>query len=148
MNKIRQAAIIVITILSVCITLASCANSTGGAGEEALGDEQTKTTDSAYVENQISTALANTPAWDGWAPSVAEMINTVFHSYEWKFESYQDSKTNYIAEFSGTYSPNPNIPNLSQSGSISYLVNIETGQVQTYSDPNRISSVFMVYIVG
>ena len=75
------------------------------------------------------------------------MINTVFHNYIWDFNPYNNSKNLYVVTFTGTYSPNPDIANLSQKGSISYLIDIEKARVEIYSDPDGISSTFFIYIL-
>lgn len=140
MKRLTKIILIFLTAI-LCLTVSACGNgSKSKAGQS--GDSR------AVIGEQIEDVLADTPACDGWAPSVVEMINTVFHSYSWDFEVYEDSKTSYIVKFTGSYSPNPDIPNLSQEGSISYLVDVESGEASVFSDPYDLSSTFMVYIVN
>lgn len=140
MKRLTKIILIFLTAI-ICLSISACgSNSKSQTGQS--GDSR------AVIGEKIEDVLADTPACDGWAPSVVEMINTVFHSYSWDFEVYEDSKTSYIVKFTGSYSPNPDISNLSQEGSISYLVDVESGEASVFSDPYDINSTFMVYIVN
>lgn len=128
----------ILMALVLCVSLAGCGQS---AKEKAAGEQ-------AGIEQKINEILSDTPACDGWAPSVVQMINTVFQKYEWEFERKPGTENEYIVKFTGTYSPNPDLPNIAQNGSISYIVNIQSNTAYIYSDPNGLKSTFLVYIVS
>jgi len=110
--------------------------------------EEKRAQEQAEIEQKINEILSNTPACSGWAPSVAKMINTVFHNYDWEFEESPAAENEYVVEFTGTYSPNPDLPSIAQNGRISYIVNIENGTAYSYLDPNGLETTFLVYIVS
>lgn len=102
------------------------------------------------VKMQVNEILSAAQACPGLAPTVGQMINAVFHDYEWKVEPCEGNTdgTEYIVSISGTYSPTPSAPYVSQSGSIQYYVNIETGETRIYSDPDNLYRIFLIYAVS
>lgn len=102
------------------------------------------------VKMQVNELLSNAQACPGLAPTVGQMINAVFHDYEWSVEPYgvSDNGTEYIVEISGTYSPTPSAPYVSQPGSIQYYVNLGTGETRIYSDPDNLYRIFLIYAVS
>jgi len=145
MKRLKKSLAVALAFL-LCLSFAGCSGE--GKNTDAAQDQQVQEENSAEIENQINQLLSETPACEGWAPSIAEMVNTVFHNYQWSFEPYAHNEEVYVVEISGSYSPNPDLPNLSQEGTIRYFVNPETGEVKLYTDPDGISSVFMIYIVN
>lgn len=130
----------VIALLTVAVILLAFA----GCGSKS----QTKKAETYNnTAAQIESILQKVPAEEGWAPSVAEMINTVFHRYEWSYVPYEDSETKYIVTFSGSYCPTPFTPQEARDGSISYLVDIASEEATVYDDPEHIESVFLVFIL-
>lgn len=100
------------------------------------------------AEEAIIELLEWTPAIDGFALTLAEAINGTFHNYEWSFEPFEDAADCYIVTFTGYYSPNPrDLPQLSQNGSISWYVDISRNSISLYSDPNDISSAFILLAI-
>ena len=99
MKRITKIILICLTA-NLCLSISACGNNSKSQTEQSEDNR-------AVIGEQIEDILVDTPACDGWAPSVVEMINTVFHSYSWDFEVYEDSKTSYIVKFTGSYSPNP-----------------------------------------
>lgn len=103
----------------------------------------------AAVKEKIADILNYTPAIQGWALSYGSAIANTFHYYDWDIEEYSGGADCYIATFTGSYSPNPrDIPNLSQNGSLSLLVDLSSGAVSVYSDPNGISDAFILLALG
>ena len=99
----------------------------------------------AEIEGKIIEVLEWTPAVGGFSLSLSSAIANTFHQYKWDFQPYENSETLYIATFTGNYSPNPrDLPQLSYSGEISILVDIENFSAQVYSDPNDISDAFVL----
>lgn len=143
----RKNLIFMLLLLMLCLSFSGC-TSRENAETGTMMETQIQKNDTEQMEKRIGEILGKTPACEGWAPSIAEMINTVFHTYQWTFEPYKIDEEFYVVKFTGTYSPNPDLPNLSQSGTISYFVNPETEEVKLYTDPDGISSVFLVYILN
>ena len=136
-------------------------NDTENAEQDSIFSEDISNTQSEIHNSQmtedeiadlINEILSTTPACEGWAPTISKMVNTVFFDYEWTFEPYSSSGEImdglYVVEITGNYCPNPDIPNLSQNGTIRYFVNIDSEKVSIHSDPHGISSTFMVYILN
>lgn len=136
--KRKVTVITLLTVAVILLTFAGC----GGSKSQAKKAE-------TYNETaaQIESVLQKVPAEEGWAPSIAEMINTVFHRYEWSYVPYENSKTAYIVTFSGSFCPTPFTPQEARDGSISYLVDIASEEATVYDDPEHIESVFLVYIL-
>lgn len=130
----------VIALLTVAVILLAFA----GCGSKSQTKKAETYNDTAA---QIESVLQKVPAEEGWAPSVVEMINTVFHRYEWSYVPYEDSKTKYIVTFSGSYCPTPFTPQEARDGSISYLVDIASEEATVYDDPEHIESIFLVFIL-
>lgn len=147
MTKLKKA-IITLLIFVLCISFVGCSNYTNTQTDIPEESGQVHEDNSAMIEARINEILKNLPACEGWAPSVAGMINKVFHQYNWTYEPYENNENWYVVTFTGTYCPNPSIPNLAEQGTISYLVNIETGEAGLHEDPNGISDIFIIYIIG
>lgn len=96
------------------------------------------------VEERIIDILESTPAVNGWALTLAQAINGTFHNYEWTFEQ-SDGTIWYDVTFAGYYSPNPrDLPQLSYQGSITWRINIDSGEVVLWNDSNNISDAFIL----
>lgn len=134
-RKVRVIALL--TVAVILLAFAGCGSKSQTKKAETYND----------TAAQIESVLQKVPAEEGWAPSVAEMINTVFHRYEWSYVPYEDSKTKYIVTFSGSYCPTPFTPQEARDGSISYLVDIASEEATVYDDPEHIESVFLVFIL-
>lgn len=123
--------------------------------EEAAAEEARKASEAAAelekqmaAEEKIIELLEWTPAIDGFALSLAEAINGTFHKYDWSFEPYTGGEDCYIVTFTGYYSPNPrDLPQLSQNGSISWYVDLAQNTISLHSDPNDISSAFILLAI-
>lgn len=110
----------------------------------ALAEQEAQAKREEILE-KICDVLEWVPAVDGWSLSMSSAIANTFHQYKWDFEPYQGSDTRYLVTFQGYYSPNPrDLPELSQSGSISLIVDIKNNTATIYSDPNNISSAFIL----
>ena len=146
----------VLLVLTLCLTLFGCANA---QVEETVPEtidievsmqaekdrvEAEKEAYNQMVGERIVEILQTTPAINGWALTMAEAINGVFHNYEWSFEAHQGTIW-YDATFEGYYSPNPrDCPQMSRPGSITWRFNIDTGEVMLIDDPNDISDTFIL----
>lgn len=144
-----------IVMLLICIipfSLVACVNYENAEenAQQKTIEETTKSQEdnSQMIAARINDVLSDVPACEGWAPSVAGMINMVFHNYDWTFEQYEENENSYVVTFDGTYCPNPVIPELAEEGTISYLVNLETGEAELYGDPDGISSIFILYVLN
>ena len=108
---------------------------------EAVAEEKRR----AEIEQKIIEILEWTPAVDGFSLNLATAITRTFHQYKWNFDAYNGSKTVFKVTFTGNFSPNPrDLPQLSQSGTISWLVDIQNSTVTLWEDPNDISSAFIL----
>ena len=94
----------------------------------------------AEIEEKISTVLETVPVVAGFKMTFADGIETIFHDYEWEFEPY--THNNYSVTFTGNYSPLPyDYPNISWSGSITFLVDVGQGTITVQNDPNDIHGI-------
>lgn len=144
-------------VAALCLTFFGCANDRVEetvpettidieASMQAEKDrvEAEKEAYNQMVGERIVEILQTTPAVHGWALTMAQAINGVFHNYEWSFEAYQGTIW-YDATFEGYYSPNPrDLPQMSYPGSITWRINIDTGEVMLVDDPDDISDTFIL----
>lgn len=136
--KRKVTVITLLTVAVILLTFAGCGSNKSTAKKSETYNE---------TAAQIESVLQKVPAEEGWAPSIAEMINTAFHRYEWSYVPYEDSETKYIVTFSGSFCPYPASPQTARDGSISYLVDIVAEEATVYDDPDHIESTFLVYIL-
>lgn len=101
----------------------------------------------AQTQQQIINILNKTKFDPSFAPTIGQLVTAAFFDYTIDISPYNsESKTRYLVKISGEYCPNPEIPYLSQQGSITYLVDTEKGTCTLQSDPNNLSATFYVYI--
>ena len=162
-KKIIKRIIASIAVALLCGSLLGCQSKADRLAEEAAAEESRLAAEAAAeesrlaaeaaaeearlaeIEGKIIEVLEWTPAVGGFSLSLSSAIANTFHQYKWDFQPYENSETLYIATFTGNYSPNPrDLPQLSYSGEISILVDIENFSAQVYSDPNDISDAFVL----
>ncbi len=141
------------------------AGSTSNVGEENVNtnlpaeqqtETQTQTTTQtetqptalpeAEVERRIYEILDSTNVVESFAPTIGQMVVTVFSNFEITYELQADTTDTYRVSISGDYYPNPEIPYLIMSGTMVYRINIESGTCVLVSDPNNIEATFAAYI--
>lgn len=159
MKKVRKILVILLA-LALCLSLAGCKSREEREREAAekarlqseLAAEAEAAMERLRAEQIADDVLSRTPAIRGWAPSVLDAINMVFHHYDRRIEIPE--KNTYIVTFSGSYCPNRSIPNLAFEGEVSYRIVVsEKGDGSTeistslYSDPNRITDAFYTFII-
>lgn len=146
-KKRKLTALLLSALLVLGFAFAGCSNT-----ETDIEAEPTTAQDgiTPEIEQQVNEIIADTPACPGWAPSIGQMVNAVFHDYSWSVTPYGSGEdtSEYLVKIRGTYSPTPEMPNISQPGMIQYYVNLETKEVRIYSDPDNLYSVFLIYIVN
>ena len=106
------------------------------------------TSKNAKTQQEIFSVLNSTRVNPNFSQTIGAMVPRVFHKYDITWEPYQDLESAYYVKISGSYCPNPDIPNLSMNGSITYLVNTSSRSCMIISDPNNISATFLVFIVN
>lgn len=132
----KQSNRIVTAFLAVimCVAMVSC------AGGEATKDEA--------IAEQVVSVLNNTRVHSSYAPTIGAMVVAVFYEYDLKWEAYQNSETQYKVTISGSYCPNPEVPNMALDGYITYVVDINSGSCRVLNDPNNISATFLLFIIS
>lgn len=65
---------------------------------------------------------------------------------KWNREATSDNI--YYVDISGTYLPNPEVPQYTLTGEITYAVDIENKTCKISSDPYDIESTLLVYVVN
>ena len=143
-------------VLALVLPLLGCQNVTPeetvdiAASMQAEKDrvEQEKAEKKQQLYYQIADIINSTLAVDGWALTIGEAITGTFHNYSWDFKPFNGSDTVYLVTFSGNDTPNPrDFPTMSRQGSITWKVDVSTGQVSLYDDPNNISSAFILLAI-
>ncbi len=116
------------------------------ANREAKEQEK-KAQENAVIENKIYEVLNKTQVDPMFAPTIGNMVMIVFHNFDIKWGKYK-STSHYEVEISGNYCPNPDMPNLSMKGSITYLVDIEKNSCIVLYDYNNLTGTFLVFILN
>lgn len=106
MKRLKKSLAVVLMFL-LCLSFAG--SSDEQQNTDAAQDQQVQEENSAEIENRINELLSEIPACEGWTPSITEMVNKVFHNYQWGFEPYAHNEEVYVIEISGSYSPNPDM---------------------------------------
>lgn len=150
-TKLVIGAIVAVIVIIVIVIAAS------GGGDSHTEKNNTNVDlsekyDDTDVEQQIYDVLNSTPAVDGYYTSVGTALNAVFSDYSVSFKQW-GGETSYNVTISGTYCPNPEVPQYTDSGEITYLVDIESGYCQArdaiYGDGIcSIEDVIKVYVVN
>ena len=162
-NTKTKRIITIMIVALLCTSLLGCQSEADRLAAEAAAEESriaaeaaaeesriaeeaaAKEAQLAEIEGKIIEALDWTPAIDGFSLSLSSAIVSTFHQYKWDFKAQENSETKYIVTFTGNYSPNPrDLPQLSYSGTISFLVDIENFSARVYSDPDDISDAFIL----
>lgn len=158
-----KSIIATVILALLCGSLLGCQSEADRLAAEAAAEESRLAAEAAAEESRLAAEAAAeearreeiggkiiqafewTPAVDGFSLSLSSAIVNTFHQYKWDFKTYENSETIYLVTFTGNYSPNPrDLPQLSQSGTISFLVDIENSAVRLYSDPSGISDAFIL----
>ena len=140
-TKIVIGAIIAAIVIIIIAIVAS------NGGDSHTEKNNTKKSDDTDVEQQIYDVLNSTPAVDGYYTSVGTALNAVFSDYSVSFKQW-GGETSYNVTISGTYCPNPEVPQYTDSGAITYVVDIESGYCQARDDIYGIDDVIKVYVVN
>ena len=143
-TKIVIGAIIAAIVIIIIAIVAS------NGGDSHTEKNNTKKSDDTDVEQQIYDVLNSTPAVDGYYTSVGTALNAVFSDYSVSFKQW-GGETSYNVTISGTYCPNPEVPQYTNSGTITYVVDIESGYCQAREDDiygYGIDDVIKVYVVN
>lgn len=139
----KEKLILIIAIPIWIIIIIACAI---GGGDDSKGTSNV-TQNSEEVEQTIYDILNNTSVTDGYNTTIGAAVNNAFINYSVDYEEWENDKT-FNVDISGTYIPNPEVPQYTQSGEITYLIDIEKGSCTIKSDPYDIQSVLLVYVVN
>lgn len=94
------------------------------------------------VSQKISEILQSTYFYSMNA-TAAEMLVTVFNNYDIEVERY-DTESKYAVTFSGDYYPSPDV-DTTLSGSITLLIDIESGALTVLGEPGSVGYAFEVF---
>lgn len=100
------------------------------------------------IEQQLLSILNTTPLTDGYSTTIGMAMNAAFVDYDVTYKLATGFEHTYNVTFSGTYYPNPEVPQYTNTGSITYSVNLETGDCFAKSDFGGIEDVLLAYAVN
>lgn len=112
-----------------------------------FGEGDTNNYSDEHAEQEILDILNTTPVADGFSGTIGVAVYAAFTDYNMEYNLVDGSDSTYNVVISGTYMPNPEVP-YTQTGTITYQINIENETCRLYSDPNGIESVLTVYVVN
>lgn len=136
----KNILVVILTIFAVCCFFSACS--------EKTNSEVNDDNNNVQVESAIIDILNNTKVNSSFAPTIGNMVVKVFNTYTITWVPIDNSESQFKVSISGEYNPNPDIPNLSQNGTITYSVDINTKECYLTSDPNNLESTFLIYIVN
>ncbi len=133
--------VMVIFIGVICLSISGC----NIAKNKEINEQLEKFQKEAEIELKIYDVLNNTQVDPMFAPTIGKMVVIVFHNFDITWEEY-NCDTIYKVTISGNYCPNPDLPDLSMNGSITYLVDIKNDNCEVLYDHNNLTGTFLVFI--
>ena len=100
------------------------------------------------AQQEILMILDSTPVVEGFGGTIGQAVSAAFTQYDVKYELIEGSTSTYKVTISGTYMPNPEIPQYTLNGSISYTVDIKNRTCNIRVGNSDIESILMVYAVN
>lgn len=132
-------------VLGIIIALSVIGNVFGNVSSNR--DASSSTTSNAEAEKKAVLNVINQTKVDSkFAPTYGRMIVVVFHKYDITIN--KKSENNYEVIVKGDYCPNPDVPNLSYSGSMIFRVNTEKNTCKLVSDGSGIKNTMLAFIVN
>ena len=129
---------------AIAISEDSNKNDQSGVGAQSSANTNMGEND---TDDDIYAILFATPLVDGYSTSVGTALYAVFNGGCTVTITPQENGHTYVLKASGTYWPNPDVPQYSEKGEISYTVDVEKGTCSVRSDAYRIQDVMISYVV-